>query len=79
MAQEFDTALNGVLTDASSTAEQRRSALVNWADLPQARFAQPREDHLLPLHVVRRQLRLIVVHHLLSCRGALASRTNCPF
>ena len=25
---------------------------MEWADLPEARFAQPREEHLLPLHVV---------------------------
>lgn len=51
--QEFDTALSRALTDPAHTLEQRRKALVEWANLPEARFAQPREEHLLPLHVVR--------------------------
>lgn len=49
---EFDTALSGALTDPAHTPEQRRKALMEWASLPEARFAQPREEHLLPLHVV---------------------------
>ncbi len=53
----FDGALTRALTDAAHTPEQRREALVRWAQLPEARFAHPREEHLLPLHVVRVQLR----------------------
>ena len=59
--QEFDTALSRALTDPAHTPEQRRKALVEWANLPEARFAQPREEHLLPLHVVRLRP--------LKCRG----------
>ncbi|KAK9824983.1 hypothetical protein WJX81_002864 [Elliptochloris bilobata] len=51
-AKEFDAALAGVLTDPAHSREERRAALVRWAELPEARFAQPREEHLLPLHVV---------------------------
>jgi aromatic ring-opening dioxygenase catalytic subunit (LigB family) len=53
--QVFDGALTRALTDAAHTPEQRREALVRWAQLPEARFAHPREEHLLPLHVVRVQ------------------------
>ena len=42
-----------MLTDPAKSPEERRAALVRWATLPEARFAQPREEHLLPLHVVR--------------------------
>ncbi len=49
----WDAALTRALTDPAHTPEQRREALVRWAELPEARFAHPREDHLLPLHVVR--------------------------
>ena len=54
--QDFDSALTSVLTDPAKSPEERRAALVRWAALPEARFAQPREEHLLPLHVVRTYL-----------------------
>ncbi len=59
-AQAFDEALVQKLTDPAHTAGQRREALARWAELPEARFAHPHEDHLLPLHVVRPMLRLCV-------------------
>jgi aromatic ring-opening dioxygenase catalytic subunit (LigB family) len=35
-----------------STAEERDSRLVRWADAPSSRESHPREEHLLPLMVV---------------------------
>ena len=32
-------------------ASQMRQRLVNWEQAPHARFCQPREEHLIPLHV----------------------------
>ena len=46
---EFDDALSAVCTSASP--EERRAALAAWSDLPGAREAHPREEHLLPLLV----------------------------
>ena len=42
------------LTDSvcgEGTPEARKSALQGWEQAPWARFAHPREEHLLPLHV----------------------------
>jgi aromatic ring-opening dioxygenase catalytic subunit (LigB family) len=47
-AGAFDAWLNDTLTgDADARAER----LTHWADAPAARFAHPREEHLLPLMV----------------------------
>ena len=51
-AAAFDKWLNDNLAASSATPESRRKALVNWADAPGARLSHPREEHLLPLHVV---------------------------
>ncbi len=61
----WDAALTRALTDPAHTPEQRREALARWAELPEARFAHPREDHLMPLHVVRAALA-----HGPACPGA---------
>jgi aromatic ring-opening dioxygenase catalytic subunit (LigB family) len=45
----FDTWLQQAVTDAP---EKRDEALRNWTHAPMARRAHPREEHLLPLHVV---------------------------
>lgn len=40
------------LTDAvAATGEARTGALIDWAKAPSARFAHPREEHLIPLMV----------------------------
>ena len=44
------TGLKTVLTKA--TPEVRIAALAKWDRAPAARDAHPREEHLLPLHVV---------------------------
>jgi aromatic ring-opening dioxygenase catalytic subunit (LigB family) len=46
----FDDWLEEVLTQAPP--ESRASALAAWDKAPSARDAHPREEHLLPLHVV---------------------------
>ena len=48
-AVEWDDALTSAVTDPDP---QRRAARVSaWDQLPEARFAHPREEHLLPLMV----------------------------
>jgi aromatic ring-opening dioxygenase catalytic subunit (LigB family) len=49
-SQRFDDWLEEVLTKA--TPKVRATALVAWDQAPAARAAHPREEHLLPLHVV---------------------------
>jgi aromatic ring-opening dioxygenase catalytic subunit (LigB family) len=46
---QFDAWLKETLVD--STPEDREKRLVEWEAAPSARAAQPREDHLVPLHV----------------------------
>jgi len=46
----FDAALAETLVDSPS-AEERNNKLAQWTTLPEARFAHPREEHLLPLMV----------------------------
>ena len=48
-AREFDLWLTQAV---QSSAEHRDSMLRGWASAPHARFAHPREEHLLPLMVV---------------------------
>lgn len=48
-ADIFDEALTEAVTDSDPAARAARVA--DWANLPQARFAHPREEHLLPLMV----------------------------
>lgn len=45
----WDEALTDAVTD--SDAERRADRVAAWESLPQARFAHPREEHLLPLMV----------------------------
>jgi aromatic ring-opening dioxygenase catalytic subunit (LigB family) len=49
VAAEWDDALTAAVTDADPAA--RAARVVDWASLPHARFAHPREEHLLPLMV----------------------------
>jgi aromatic ring-opening dioxygenase catalytic subunit (LigB family) len=48
-ADRFDEALSEAVTDPDPAA--RRARLADWESLAQARFAHPREEHLLPLMV----------------------------
>lgn len=49
-AKEFTEALTKAL--ANSNAADREKALADWKKLPSAKAAHPREEHLIPLHVV---------------------------
>ncbi|THD37794.1 MAG: dioxygenase [Sphingomonas sp.] len=46
---EWDAALTGAVTDPDPV--RRAGRVIDWASLPNARFAHPREEHLLPLMV----------------------------
>ena len=48
-ADRFDDALSAAVTDPDPAARRRRVA--DWAGLSEARFAHPREEHLIPLMV----------------------------
>lgn len=48
-AGRFDEALVEAATDPDP--ERRRARIADWASLPEARYAHPREEHLLPLMV----------------------------
>lgn len=48
-ADVWDAALTDAVTDPDPDARRRRVA--DWHSLPHARFAHPREEHLLPLMV----------------------------
>jgi len=48
-AQTFDAALVDAATDPDPA--RRRERIVAWESLPEARYAHPREEHLLPLMV----------------------------
>lgn len=60
---DFDHWLNQHILAPELTWEEKKLALVNWHKAPHARFAHPREEHLLPLHVcfgAAKKLNLIV-------------------
>jgi len=44
--------LTDTVTNKEYTKEQKTQKLINWASAPEARYAHPREEHLLPLHIV---------------------------
>lgn len=48
---EFHNWLLETLTGPALSGEEREKRLAGWAQAPSARFAHPREEHLLPLHV----------------------------
>jgi aromatic ring-opening dioxygenase catalytic subunit (LigB family) len=47
--EKFDTWLQETLV--SDDYESAKAKLVKWGNAPEARYAHPREEHLLPLHV----------------------------
>ena len=48
-SEEWDAALTAAVTDADPA--RRAARVAAWESLPHARFAHPREEHLLPLMV----------------------------
>jgi aromatic ring-opening dioxygenase catalytic subunit (LigB family) len=49
LADEWDSALTAAVTDPDPI--RRAGRVADWQALPHARFAHPREEHLLPLMV----------------------------
>ena len=50
-AYQFDEWLQKTMCTSETNEIDRKQALVSWKNAPQATFAHPREEHLLPLHV----------------------------
>jgi len=50
--QEFDSFLQDVIANPAYSPERRLKLLEDWERGPSARKCQPREEHLLPLHVI---------------------------
>jgi len=50
-SQQFDIWLNHAVLSQQLNWQQKQLELINWQSAPHARFAHPREEHLLPLHV----------------------------
>ncbi|QYK00748.1 DODA-type extradiol aromatic ring-opening family dioxygenase [Shewanella psychrotolerans] len=48
---QFEHWLQTTLSDKQLTEAARTQAMVDWISAPHARYCQPREEHLLPLHV----------------------------
>lgn len=48
---DFEDWLEQHLSGPELTYEAIRASLINWEQAPFARFCQPREDHLIPLHM----------------------------
>ncbi|KAL4457727.1 hypothetical protein ABPG75_012592 [Micractinium tetrahymenae] len=51
-SKSFDEWLQHACLDPSLTYEQRCELLAAWRKAPEAAYAHPREEHLIPLHVV---------------------------
>lgn len=47
----FEDWLEATLSSPEKDYSEIRAALVKWEQAPYARFCQPREDHLIPLHI----------------------------
>lgn len=50
-SQAFDQWLNESITSSKLNWQEKQQRLIQWQQAPHARFAHPREEHLLPLHV----------------------------
>ncbi len=50
-SRRFDEWLQHACLDPSLTYEQRCELLAGWRQAPEAAYAHPREEHLMPLHV----------------------------
>ncbi|MBV1909587.1 MAG: dioxygenase [Kangiellaceae bacterium] len=50
-SEQFDHWLNNVIVGEELSWNQKEAELINWQKAPEARFAHPREEHLLPIHV----------------------------
>ncbi len=50
-AKAFQDWLDDTICSTQLAPDQREQALIDWDSIRGARFCQPREEHLLPLHV----------------------------
>lgn len=50
-SDEFHKWLLFTMSSPALLPQQRLNALVHWAEAPYAKFAHPRAEHLLPLHI----------------------------
>lgn len=50
--RSWDEWLTETITEPSISPLERKERLINWAKAPSARAAHPREEHLIPLHVI---------------------------
>jgi aromatic ring-opening dioxygenase catalytic subunit (LigB family) len=48
---EFEHWLHTSLSDKNLSETERNARMINWFKAPHARYCQPREEHLLPLHI----------------------------
>ena len=48
--EEFELWLNDTCTNGNYSTSVREQKLIKWSEAPFARYCQPREEHLLPLH-----------------------------
>jgi len=51
LAAQFHAWLDDVVCDPKLAEDERDRTLIDWVAAPGARFCQPREEHLMPLHV----------------------------
>lgn len=49
--ESFEQWLIETCSDQNISEEERTQRLIHWEEAPFARYCQPREEHLLPLHV----------------------------
>jgi aromatic ring-opening dioxygenase catalytic subunit (LigB family) len=49
--EAFEKWLIDTCTNKETNFSQKEQALINWEKAPFARYCQPREEHLLPLHI----------------------------
>lgn len=50
-ATRFNNWLQTTMLNSTYSENERKARLVEWQSAPDARYAHPREEHLLPLHV----------------------------
>ena len=50
-ATRFNNWLQTTMQSKAYSENERRARLVDWSEAPDARYAHPREEHLLPLHI----------------------------
>lgn len=60
----FEAWLIDTCTNPNISEIKRKDLLANWENAPNARYCQPREEHLLPLHVCYGAFEHPAIHHI---------------